>query len=105
MDHIENTVLLLLRACALARKRVYRTVAQKRPFVYSSIAYQLLYSLFVSRFLPSNGSIRHNISKEYILKITLFASKELENIYYKRHPFYCLFYFQMLTCVEHIFPA
>jgi hypothetical protein len=42
------------------RERVYRATAQKRPFVYPPIAYQRLYSLSVSRSLPSNGSIRHN---------------------------------------------
>jgi hypothetical protein len=38
-----------------------RAVAQKRQFLHSSIAWQRLYSLFVSKFLPSNGSICHNI--------------------------------------------
>jgi hypothetical protein len=31
-DHIENTALLLLRSCLLLQERIYRAVAQKRPW-------------------------------------------------------------------------
>jgi hypothetical protein len=41
------------------RERVYRDVAQKRPFVYSPVAQQWLYLLFVLKSLHNNGSIRH----------------------------------------------
>jgi hypothetical protein len=52
-------VCLTIGRIPFPRERVYGAVAQKRPFVYSPIAYQRLYSLLVPS-LPSNGSIGHN---------------------------------------------
>jgi hypothetical protein len=48
---------------SVSARTCYRAVAQKRSFVYSPIAQQRLYSLFVSRSLPSNGSLRHSITQ------------------------------------------
>jgi hypothetical protein len=36
-DHIEDTVILLLRACSFSQQRVYPAVAQKHQFLYSLI--------------------------------------------------------------------
>jgi hypothetical protein len=55
-----------IASISFPRERVYWAIAQKRPFVYSIIAYQRLY-LFVSRYFPSSGCIRHNIIIEMLI--------------------------------------
>jgi hypothetical protein len=81
-DPTENTasnspsIVVMGSRVAIARisfplELVYGAVAQSRPFVYLSIAWQRLYSLFASRSLPSNGSILHSTVKSLS---TLFGS-------------------------------